>query len=714
MTARAHPGSRGDGLPKDLAENPRLSQWVDIGPDGGITVRIGKVEFGQGIRTAMAQIAAEELDVHVDDVHVATPSTSRGPDQGVTAGSMSTTDCGEALAQVCAEVRALLVSAAAASWGTDTAELSVRDGVVLDPTTHRSATYADLAAQVDLDSTADGTATPKTAAASRVVGMDVPRLDLPAKITGRPSFVHDLALPGQVYGRVVRPPSPAARLLALDDQPAREIPGVLAVVRDGSFVGVVAVAEDVADQAAAVLRDACEWKEEASLPDENDLSSFLRGSPVETTLVEDHTAGRPGAVVQRHSASYSRPFLAHASMAPSCAVARWDEGAVTVWSHSQGIHRLRRAIAMSLDIDDGQVTVHHAEGAGCYGHNGADDVAFDAVLLARAAPGLPVQVMWSRRDELSWSPFGSAMVIDVEAGLDRTGQVREWSYDVWSHGHTARPGYAGVPGLLAAAHRDPPDHLPPPVDPPQHSGAGTARNAVPLYAFDRRRVRAHRALRVPLRTSALRALGSFANVFAIESFMDELASAAGRDPLEYRLAHLDDPRGQAVLEAAAHAAGWPGAPQRDSVGQGVGFCRYKGEGAYCAVVAEVEAQHDVRVHHLWIAADAGRVVNPDGVRNQLEGGAVQATSWTLKERVRFDRERVTSVDWESYPILRVSETPRVDTQVISRPAERSVGVGEAVAGPTAAAIGNALAAALPVRIRDLPITTQRVLDAIGA
>lgn len=713
MTANAHPEAAGSRLPKDLVENPRLSQWVDIGPDGHVTIRIGKVEFGQGIQTAMAQIAADELDVSIADICVAAPSTSHGPDEGVTAGSTSTSDCGEALAQVCAEVRARLVSAAAGTWGLDPAGLSVRDGVISDPTTDRTTTYAELATEVDLDTTADGTATPKTAAVSRVVGTDVPRLDLPAKIAGRPSFIHDLVLPGQVYGRVVRPPSPAARLLAHDDQPARDIPGVLAVVHDGSFLGVVAEAEDVADQAAEALRETTEWKEEASLPDENHLSSFLRESPVETTLVEDYTARKHAGVVRRHRASYSRPFLAHASMAPSCGVAKWDGDAVTVWSHSQGIHRLRRAIAMAMDIDDEQVTVHHAEGAGCYGHNGADDAALDAVVLARDMPGRPVHVMWSRQDELSWSPFGSAMAIDVEAGLDRTGNVRQWSYDVWSHGHTARPGYAGVPGLLAAAHREHRHHLPAPIDPSHQSGAGTARNATPLYTFDQRRIQAHRALNAPLRTSALRALGSFANVFAIESFMDELAAAAGRDPLEYRLAHLSDSRGRAVLEAAAQAAGWPGTPNRDSVGQGIGFCRYKGQGAYCAVVAEVEAQHDVRVRHLWVAADAGRVVNPDGVRNQLEGGAVQATSWTLKERVRFDRERVTSIDWESYPILRLGETPTVDVQIISRPAERSAGVGEAVAGPTAAAIGNALAAALSVRIRDLPITIQRVLDAIG-
>ncbi|MGN9912469.1 molybdopterin cofactor-binding domain-containing protein [Phytohabitans sp. LJ34] len=647
-------------LPRSLAANPRLSGWVRLAPDGCFEIRVGKVELGQGILTALAQIAADELDVPLDRVRMVPAGTAEGPDEGITAGSLSVADSGAALRQACAEVRALR-AAGATTWDRD----------------------------------ADGSARPKSAADLRVVGTSVPRLDLPDKVAGRPRYVHDLRLPGLLYGRVVRPPSRGARLVSVG-------PGVDAVV-DGSFLGVVAATETEADRAASTLAQAAVWDEADTLPDEDALPSFLRAGPLETSTV---VAG--AAVSGGFRASYSRPFLAHASIAPSCAVAQWDGERVRVWSHTQGPHPLRRAIAQALGLPPSRVEVSHVEGAGAYGHNGADDAAFDAVLLARTVPGRPVLVRWSRRDELTWAPFGSAMVADVAATVDGDGMVTAWSYDVWSQGHVSRPGYAGSPGLLAAAHLEEPHPLPPPADPPLERGAGIARNAVPVYAFPERSIRAHRALRAPLRSSSLRSLGAFLNVFAIESFMDELALAAGRDPLAHRLAHLTDPRARAVLLAAAELGGWGG----DN--RGIGLARYKERGAYCAVVAEVEAEQDIRVRRLAIAVDVGRVVNPDGVRNQIEGGAVQAASWTLKERVRFDRRRVTSVDWESYPILRFSEVPRVDVALLDRPDEPSVGAGEAAQGPTAAAIGNALAAALGVRVRDLPLTRERVVAAIDA
>jgi CO/xanthine dehydrogenase Mo-binding subunit len=336
------------------------------------------------------------------------------------------------------------------------------------------------------------------------------------------------------------------------------------------------------------------------------------------------------------------------------------------------------------------------------------------VLLAREVPGRPVHVLWTRSDELSWAPFGSAMVVDVEAGLDPAGDVATWTYDVWSQGHLARPGYAGGPGLLAAAHIDGGHELPAALDPPPANGGGATRNSIPSYTFPTRSIHGHRLLRTALRSSALRSLGAFVNVFAIESFMDELALAADRDPLDYRLDHLADGRARDVLTAAAELGGWHARGTDESAGRGIGFARYKGSGAYCAVVAEVETTHEVRVRRLAVAVDVGLAVNPDGVRNQIEGGAVQATSWTLKERVRFDRWRVTSTDWETYPILRFSEAPRVDVEILSRPYEPSVGAGEAAQGPTAAAIANAVADALSVRVRDLPITAQRIVAAMDA
>ena len=706
-------------LPGDLAANPRLSRGVRVGDDGTVRVRIGKVELGQGIVTALAQIAADELDVPLDRIRMLPADTTEGPDEGTTAGSMSVADAGSAVRGACAEVRVLFLEAAAARFGVEPAAVEVHDGVFGLADDARTLGYGDLAAAVDLDRDAAGSVLAKEPAQLRIVGTSVPRLDLPDKIFGVPRFIHDLVLEGQLYGRVIRPPSPLARLVAVEPAATRALEGVVAVVRDGGFLGVIAEDEAVADRAAAILSRAADWFEQDSLPDDNDLPAFMRSAPNETfTVVDDQAApgARPASVVRTLTASYSRPYLAHASMAPSCGIARWDGDSVQVWSHSQGIFPLRRAIARALALDPERVAVRHVEGAGAYGHNAADDAAFDAVLLARAVPGRPVHVRWSRADELAWSPFGSAMAVDLSAGLGADGRVVEWTCDVWSQGHVARPGSVdGAPGLLAASHLAHPIPLPIPTDPPPSRGAGSTRGAVPQYDFPARRITGHRVLHAPLRTSSLRSLGSFANVFAIESFMDELAAAAGRDPLEYRLAHLSDPRGRAVLEAVAQLGRWAErARDPDGVGRGIGFARYKGTGAYCAALAEVEAANEVRVRRIRLAVDVGRIVNPDGVRNQIEGGAVQAASWALMERVRFDRRRVTSTDWESYPTLRFSQVPEVEVTLLSRPDEPSVGAGEAAQGPVAAALGNALAAALSVRVRDLPLSPENIVAAIEA
>ena len=669
------------GLPKDLAANPRLSRWVTVLPDGIIGIRVGKVELGQGILTALAQVAAEELDVQLERVRMLPAHTGTGPDEGLTSGSMSVFEAAPAVRLVCANVRDRYARAGDPDYRT-------RD--------------------VDLDVDADAGVPLVDPSAYRLVGTSAPRLDLPDKIAGRPRFIADLRLPGQLFGRVLRPPSPRARLLSVDVTAAGDD---VQVVRDGSFLGVIAADETQAELALQRLRRATTWTEEDDLPDESDVVAFLRTAPSELLPVVDD--GQPPSVSgPALTARYSRPYLSHASIAPGCGIARWeDDGIVSVWSSTQGVYRLREAIASALDREPDSVVVEHVENAGCYGHNSADDAAFDAVLLARAVPGRPVQVRWSRADELTWAPFGSAMAVEVSAQLDDTGSVAAWTYDVWSQGHTARPGYRGVPGLLAGRHLERPLPAPPAADPPDVGGGGTTRNSVPLYDLGTRCIRAHRVEDGTIRSSALRALGAYLNVFAIESFIDELADAAGRDPLEYRLAHLSDDRARVVLTTAATAAGW-GEPLPDGRGRGIGFARYKGRGAYCAVVAEVEAEHDVRVRRLTIAVDVGRAVNPDGVRLQIEGGAVQATSWTLKERVRFDRRRITSEDWESYPILRFSEVPEVEVHLVDRPDLPSVGSGEAAQGPTAGAIGNAVAAAIGVRVRDLPLTTEAVTRAI--
>jgi nicotinate dehydrogenase subunit B len=706
--------------PASLTRNPRISQWLDLSEDGTVAIRVGKVDIGQGISTALAQIAAEELDVDIDRIVMVPADTAGSPDEGITSGSQSIEHSGTALRQVCAEARAILLGAAAARLGVDAAALRVTGGVVLSTGDDATTSYWEIAHEGLLDVEVTGNVATKLSADYRVVGRNQPRLDLAAKIAGRPVYIHDLVLPGQVHGRVVRPPSPAARLLSVDES-AAAVSGedVISTVCERNFVGVVATREESAIAAADRLRAAARWHEEPSLPDENELAKHLRSAPAETSTIEESNgeataAARPAS--RSVSATYSRPYLAHASIGTGCAVARWTDDGVEVWSNTQGIFALQRAIALALDLDERRVLIHHVEGAGAYGHNSADDAAFDAVVLARSVPGRPVRVQWSREDELTWSPYGSPMVVDLTADVDDEGNVLRWHHELWSHGHTSRPGYGGTPGLLAASHLQPDSPVPAALDPPPPRG-GSTRNAPPLYAFPEWRVTGHRVLTMPIRCSALRSLGAHMNVFAAESFMDELAAISGRDPVAYRLAHLRDHRARAVLEAAAQRAGWGMRPDRTngtSIGQGVAVARYKSVGAYCAVVAEVEAEREIAIRRLTIAVDVGRAINPDGVANQVEGGAIQSASWTLKERVRFDRTRITSTSWDTYPILRFSEAPAVDVEVVERPDEPSLGAGEVVQGPTAAAIGNAVFGAIGVRVRHLPLTPERVIEAIEA
>ncbi len=716
-------------MPPSLEANPRLGDWLRVLPGGVVEVRSGKVELGQGVLTALAQVAAEELDINVTRVRMVAAVTGVSPDEGFTAGSMSIQQSGAALRVAGAEARTIYLGIAAGRWNVPADVLTVQDGTIAAPD-GRTTSYWELADDGWLDRPATGLAQPKAAADYRIVGTSVPRVDLPDKLAPRPRFVHDMALDGMLYGRVIRPPSRGAALLDVGTEPAMALPGVLSVVRDGSFLGVVAEREEVALRAADLLRAEAKWQEQHTLPDEDDLPAFLTSAPAQTSVLAESVppAGAPARPAARlHQAAYHRPYLAHAAMGPSSATALATNGAngviwgngvgirLEVWTHSQGVYLLRRELARALKLTAEQVRVRHVEGAGCYGHNGADDVAMDAALLALAVPGRPVQVVWSRSDELGWAPFGPAAVVRITADVDARGDVLSWQHEIWGNGHVTRPGTARRIGLLAASHRDGGEPIEPAAEPPLERGGGAGRNAVPGYAFPAYRAVNHRLSVMPLRTSSLRSLGGFLNVFAIESFMDELAQAAGRDPVEYRLAQLADPRGRAVIEAVARRSGWAdwnasGSPR--SAGHGIGYARYKNSSAYCAVVAEVEAVTEVRVRRLTIAVDAGLAINPDGAENQVEGGAIQATSWTLKERVRFNSLSVTSDTWDSYPILRFSEVPVVEVEFLPGHGNPSLGVGETAQGPTAAAIGNALSDALGVRVRTLPLTEQQIIAAM--
>ena len=699
-------------LPGSLEINRRLDRWLRFRTAGFVEVSSGKVEIGQGIVTALAQIAVEELDVALDQVRMVPAVTGASPDEAITSGSLSIQESGTALRHACAEARAIFVAAAAERFGVDAAGVTIERGVIALGD-GRQTSYWELADAGLLDCDATGQVPPRKVDAYRIVGKPVARLDLPDKVFGAPRFVHDLDLPGMLHGAILRPPSPAATLASLDVAGARGLPDVVAVVRDGSLVGVLARTERGARAALAVLAAGAAWHEPESLPDERDLAGWLKAQKCESAEIDVRTAGAAEPIARTLRATYSRPYLAHASLAPSCALAQFDGGRLSVWSHSQGIYNLRTDLALAFGLPMASVVVRHVEGAGCYGHNGADDVAFDAARLAQSAGGRPVRVQWSRGDELAWAPFGAAMAVDLEADLDAGGSVIGWRHALWSNGHSSRPGRAKTPALLGSWHLGKPFARPAAINPPLAAGGGAERNAIPLYGFPAWTIVNHRVLAAPLRTSALRSLGAHANVYAIESFVDELAGATAVDPLQFRLRYLDDPRARAVLDSAAVNAGWHDWRRREGCGHGIAFARYKNSGAYCAIVAEVEAGREIRLRRLVIAVDVGLVINPDGVANQIEGGAVQAASWTLKEAVRFDRTRVTSDSWGRYPILRFSEVPEVDVQIIARPDCPPLGAGEAPMGPTAAAIGNAVFDALGVRVRDLPITSERIVGTLG-
>ena len=707
-------GAQAAGLPGSLANNRMLDSWLRIEADGSATIFAGKVELGQGILTALRQIAAEELDLPLARVAMVSGDTARTPDEGHTAGSQSIEYGGTAIRLACAEARALLLDQATKKLGVAADTLSVADGVIVAPDGRRVG-YGELSAALDLHREATAKVAPKPPARHAIVGQSIPRQDIPAKVTGGAAYVQDIRLPGMTHGRVVRPPRYGARLESVDEAAARALPGVLAVVRDGSFLGVVAEREEQAIKARTALAGSAKWNGGTEMPDPDRLFDHLMALPTQTTVVgEKQTAGPAG--IRTIEATYRRPYQAHASIGPSCAVAEFKDGQLTVWTHSQGVFPLKRDLVKALKMDAGALRCIHAEGSGCYGHNGADDVALDAALLARAS-GRPVRLQWMRDDEFAWEPYGSAMLVRARASLSADGRIVDWHYEVFSNTHSTRPNAPGTDNnLLASWYLGEPSKPGPATNIPQPAG-GSDRNAVPLYDFPNWRIVNHLITPMPVRVSALRTLGAYANVFALESFLDELAAAAGTDPVAFRLAHMKDPRARAVIEAVAKKAGWKDGDRGDGThGRGLAFAKYKNLSVYVAVVAEVEVDRKsglVGVPRAWAVADAGQVINPDGLINQIEGGMIQSTSWTLHEAVRFGDKGIISRDWGSYPILTMPEVPRIEVELINRPNEKPLGSGEGSQGPMAAAIANAFAHATGKRLRDLPFDRERVKAVIG-
>jgi CO/xanthine dehydrogenase Mo-binding subunit len=699
--------------PGSLKDSPFLDAWIRVDANGAITVFTGKAELGQGIRTAITQVAAEELEVPFESLKLITADTARTPNEGYTAGSQSMQESGTAVRNAAAQVRELLIAEAAKRANAPADQLRAENGAVLGPDNRRF-TYGELVSDTMLHVEALPESKLKTGG-FKVMGKPIPRVDIPARVTGGEIYVQDLRPEGMVHARVVRPPSYGATLSKVDTGAAESMPGVVKVVRDGSFLAVVAEREFQAIKAMRALAEAAEWQEKPSLPDERQLPAAVTALAAQTETIHSKGAPVTGAKTTLE-ATYTKPYIMHGSIGPSCAIARADPGGMTIWSHTQGVYPDRAAIAEMLGMPPEQVHIIHVSGSGCYGHNGADDAAADAALIARAVPGRPVRVQWMREQENGWEPYGPAMVSKAKGSLDGDGRIIDWEYTFWSNTHSTRPGTAG--SLIAARHLAKPFTPPEPRKIPLPSGGGS-RNSVPLYTIPNARVIENFLPEMPVRVSALRALGAHMNVFAVESFMDELADAAGADPVEFRLKHLDDPRARDVVAKAAERFGWPsgGKAAARGRGYGFGFARYKNLAAYCAVAVEVEvspATGRSRVVRAAAAIDSGQVVNPDGLTNQTEGAILQSASWTLYERVSFDDTRITSIDWATYPIMRFNAVPeRVDVEIIDRPNQPFLGSGEAGQGPTAAAVANAVSRAIGVRMRELPLTHERIRAAVA-
>lgn len=702
-----------------LDKNPNLDAWLTITADGRVIVRNGKVDIGQRISTAVAMLVAEELDVAIERIDVVRAETLVTPDEGLTSGSNSIVESGSAARLAAATARRHLLGLAASALDVEISTLEVDDGLVQSRATNRSTTYWELAGGKAFGIPIDPEVEIKPPEARRIVGRPAATRGMEDIVTGRPYFIHDKTMPGMLHGRVVRPPHYHARLRGLDDSVIGRLESEgVGVVRDGSFLAVTTEDEYTAIIAAERLFAGADWQLGDGLEPEDLFKRLTEHDRISLPVIDGapqkiavpDLGDPPAGAAVTIAADYQRPYQMHGSLAPSAALALYEGGKLSVWTHSQGVYVLRDCLAEALDMAVEDLTLTHVPGSGCYGHNGADDVALDAALVARAMPGTPILLKWTREDEHAWEPYGSCMALKLRASLDSNGVVIDWSHESYSGTYNMRPrpgpNKFGAARLLAARFLADPLDVPVP-EPAMRAQSGIHRNLEPLYNFHDRRLVKNLVRDMPLRTSALRALGAFGNVFAIESFMEELADASNQDPVEFRLRHLDDARAVEVVKSAREQMKQWG-EAGDGYGHGLAFAQYKNGQAYAAVGIEVEVTDDadIRLHRAVIAADAGQVVDPGGLASQLEGGLIQAASWTLCEEVRYDRDGITSRDWDSYPILRFDNIPVIETVLIDQPNEPFMGAGEATAGPTGAAIANAVRRATGLSLRRMPFTPE--------
>jgi nicotinate dehydrogenase subunit B len=689
----------------------QVDAFLSIGADGSVTCYSGKVDLGTGVRTALAQIVADELDVPFGKVAIVQGDTALTPDQGPTYGSLSIQIGGMQIRQAAATARAALVSEAARRLNLAEEALATQDGAVVVKTASQRITYGALVGGKSFELKLDPKAPLKDPATYSVVGRSVPRVDIPAKVTGEFTYMQDFALPGMLHARVIRPAAMRADLVSYDDSAAKQIKGFVQTVRQGNFLAVVAESEWAAVQASRALKP--EWSKWEGLPDKDKLWEYVRSTRINHSDVLQtvgNSADATQAAPRKLSATYDFAIHTHGSIGPSCAVAQWKEGKLTCWTASQATHLLRKQLAQMFGAPPEDIRCIYIDGSGCYGRNGHEDAAADAALIAKAMDR-PVRVQWMRADEHGWDPKGPPTLLDYRAAIGADGSVLAWESEVFI---PDAPKTIQVPLVAAELARLPTDTA--------HPGNIHQALAIP-YQFPNIKVTAHRLAETPFRPSWIRTPGRMQNTFGNETFLDELARAVGADPIEFRIRHLNDPRGVELLQRLSQAAHWQPAKPRPAgsgdivPGRGVAFVKYELVRTYVGVVADVEvnkATGQIRVVRFTVAHDCGQIINPDGLRSQIEGNVIQTVSRTLIEDLQFDRSTVTSLDWASYPILTFPDVPDVVIELIDRPKEKPWGAGEPTAAVVPSAISNAVFDAIGVRLRSVPFVPQKVLSGIKA
>jgi nicotinate dehydrogenase subunit B len=698
-----------DSTPKTVSLN-QVDGFLSIGADGTVTCYSGKVDLGTGVRTAITQIVADELDVPLEKVSVVQGDTSLTPDQGPTYGSLSIQNGGMQIRQAAATARAALVSEAAKRLNLAADELATRDAAVVTKATADRIPYSEIVGGKTFDLTVDAKAPLKDPPNYRFVGKSVARLDIPAKVSGEFTYMQDFRLPGMLHARVVRPAAIRANLVSYNDSASKQIKGFVRTVREGNFLAVVAETEWAAIKASGALK--AEWSKWDGLPEHDKLWEYVRSTKINHSDVLQtvgNTSEATQTAARKLSATYDFAIHTHGSIGPSCAVARWKDGNLTCWTASQATHLLCRQLALMFGVPSENVHCMYVDGSGCYGRNGHEDAAADAALIAKVT-GRPVRVQWMRADEHGWDPKGPPTLLDYRAAIDAGGNVVAWESEVFVPDAPKTLQVALVAAELTGLPTD-----------DSHPGNIQQSLGIP-YTFPNIKATAHRLAETPFRPSWIRTPGRMQNTFGNETFMDELARAVGADPIDFRIRHLSDARGVELLHRLAGLANWqPTQPRNPSdgglvSGRGVAFVKYELVRTYVGAVADVEVDKKtgrIRVTRFAVAHDCGQIINPDGLRNQIEGNIIQTVSRTLIEDLKFNRSTVTSLDWASYPILTFPDVPDVMIDLIDRPREKPWGAGEPTAAVVPAAISNAVCDAIGVRLRSVPFVPEKVLAGIN-